>query len=107
MRTLVISDTHIGSRRPVDILRRPEPLAALCEALADIDRLVLLGDLLELRHGPLYDALGDAKPIVEAIGAALPKGSEVVIAAGNHDSALVSPWLARRGALEAPGPLGL
>ncbi len=107
MQTLVISDTHIGSRRPVDILRRPEPLAALCEALAEVDRLVLLGDLLELRHGPLHDALGAAKPIIEAIGSALPKGSEVVIAAGNHDSALVAPWLARRGALQTPPPLGL
>jgi len=106
MRTLVISDTHIGSRRPVDILRRPEPLEALCGALADIDRLVLLGDLLELRHGPLYDALGAARPIIEAIGAALPKGSEVVLVGGNHDSALVSPWLDRRGALEQPAPLG-
>ena len=106
MRTLVISDTHIGSRRPVDILRRPEPLEALCGALADIDRLVLLGDLLELRHGPLYDALDAARPIIEAIGAALPKRSEVVLVGGNHDSALVSPWLDRRGALEQPAPLG-
>ena len=107
MRTLLISDTHIGSRRPVDILRRPEPLEALCAALADIDRLVLLGDLLELRHGPLYDALDAARPIIEAIGAALPKRSEVVLVGGNHDSALVSPWLDRRGALEQPAPLGI
>ncbi len=107
MQTLVISDTHIGSRRPVDILRRPEPLGALCEALADIDRLVLLGDVVELRHGRLYHALGAARPIIEAIGAALPKGSEVVIVAGNHDSALVAPWLSRRAALEEPPPLGL
>ena len=106
MRTLVISDAHIGSRRPVDILRRPEPLAALCTAVAEVDRLVLLGDLLELRHGPLYDALGAAQPIIEAIGDAMAKGSEVVLVGGNHDSALVEPWLARRRALEAPLPLG-
>ena len=107
MRTLVISDTHIGSRRPVDILRRPEPLSALCGALADIDRLVLLGDLLELRQGPLYDVLGVARPIIETIGDALPKGAEVVLVPGNHDSALISPGLARRGALESPPPLGI
>ena len=106
MRTLVISDTHIGSRRPVDILRRPEPLEALCAAVSDVDRLVLLGDLLELRHGPLHDALGAARPIIEAIGGAMQKGSEVVLVGGNHDSALVSPWLARRGSLEGPPPLG-
>ncbi|MSX02022.1 MAG: hypothetical protein F2813_02565 [Actinobacteria bacterium] len=106
MKTLVISDTHIGSRRPVDILRRPEPLAALCEALGEVDRLVLLGDLLELRHGPLRDALAAAKPILEAIGKALPRDAEVVIVSGNHDSELVAPWLARRGALQTPPPLG-
>ncbi len=107
VQTLVISDTHIGSRRPVDILRRPEPLAALCGALGDVDRLVLLGDLLELRHGPLHQALADAKPICEAIGAALGKGAEIVIVSGNHDAAIVAPWLANRGTVEPPPPLGL
>ena len=85
MRTLVITDLHLGSRRPVDILRRPEPLDALCAYLGDVDRLVLLGDVLELRHGPLREALGAARPVFEALGAALPKGAEVVITAGNHD----------------------
>ena len=94
MRTLVISDLHLGSRRPVDILRRPEPLDALCSYLGDIDRLVLLGDVLELRHGPLREALAAAQPVFEALGAALPKGAEVVITAGNHDYPLVAPWLA-------------
>ena len=67
MRTLVISDLHLGSRRPVDILRRPEPLDALCAYLGDVDRLVLLGDVLELRHGPLREAL--------AAGAARVRGA--------------------------------
>ena len=107
MRTLVISDLHLGSRRPVDILRRPEPLDTLCQYIADVDRLVLLGDVLELRHGPLREALAAARPVFEALGAALPKGAEVVITAGNHDYALVSSWLAERGALEEPPPLGL
>jgi hypothetical protein len=107
MRTLVISDLHLGSRRPVDILRRPEPLDALCAFLGDVDRLVLLGDVLELRHGPLREALAAARPVFEALGAALPKGSEVVITAGNHDYALVASWLAERAALEEPPPLGL
>ncbi len=52
VRTLVISDLHLGNRGGNDVLRRPAALAALLEALADIDRLVLLGDLAELmtRH---------------------------------------------------------
>ena len=69
MRTLVVSDLHLGSRRPVDILRRPEPLAQLCDRLAEVDRLILLGDVLELRHGPLRDALAAAQPVMEAIAA--------------------------------------
>ncbi|HEY5142925.1 MAG TPA: metallophosphoesterase [Solirubrobacteraceae bacterium] len=107
MRTLVISDLHLGSRRPVDILRRPEPLDALCSGLREIDRLVLLGDVLELRHGPLREALAAAGPVFEAIGDALRPHAEVVITAGNHDYALVSSWLARRGAETEPEPLGL
>ncbi|MCU0313206.1 MAG: metallophosphoesterase [Solirubrobacteraceae bacterium] len=107
MRTLVISDLHLGSRRPVDILRRPEPLDALCSGLAEIDRLVLLGDVLELRQGPLRDAMAVARPVLEALGAALPKGAEVILTAGNHDHPLVAPWLARRGQAAEPEPLGL
>lgn len=107
MRTLVISDLHLGSRRPVDILRRPEPLDALCARLREVDRLVLLGDVLELRHGPLREALAAARPVFEAIGAALPKRAEIVITAGNHDHALVSPWLAARALEQGPEPLGL
>lgn len=107
MRTLVISDLHLGSRRPVDILRRPEPLDALCAYLRDVERLVLLGDVLELRHGPLREALAAARPVFEAIGDALPKRAEVVITAGNHDHALVAPWLAARALEREPAPLGL
>jgi hypothetical protein len=36
------------------VLRRPELRADLLERLAGVDRLVLLGDLLELRHGPIH-----------------------------------------------------
>ena len=105
--TLVISDLHLGSRRPVDILQRPAPLQALCERLADVDRLVLLGDVLELRQGPMRDALHAARPALEAIGAALPKSAEVLITPGNHDHALIAPWLRDRGLHDAPEPLGL
>jgi hypothetical protein len=52
MRTLVISDLHLGSRRPVDVLRRPEPLDALCAYLRDVDRLVLLCERRSRPPGP-------------------------------------------------------
>jgi len=104
VRTLVVSDLHLGAAPGTDALRRPAPLAALQEAVASADRLVLLGDALELRHGPLRDALAAAEPVFAALGEALgPK--EVVLVPGNHDHALVAPWLARRAEREAPGPL--
>jgi hypothetical protein len=81
--------------------------AALIDAVRDIDRLVLLGDVLELRHGPARDALSAAAPALEAIGAALPAGAEVVIVPGNHDHHLLTPWLGRRFQTATPAPLGL
>src|SRR5262249_21149212 len=88
----------------VDILRRPEPLDALCSGLSGIDRLVLLGDVLELRQGPAREALAAARPAIEAIGAALPKKAEVVITAGNHDYSIVAPWLTGRSLAATPPP---
>src|SRR3981189_2073154 len=106
MRTLIVSDLHLGSVSRSDLLRRPEIRAALIEALADVDRLILLGDVLELRHGPLRDALAAARPFFEEVGGATA-GGEPVVTAGNHDHAFVEPWLARRAEERAPEPLGL
>jgi hypothetical protein len=106
MRTLIVSDLHLGSVSGADLLRRPALRAALLEAVADVDRLVLLGDVLELRHGPLREAMAAARPVFEDLGRALA-GRELIITAGNHDHALVEPWLARRGDEDEPAPLGL
>lgn len=106
MTTLVVSDLHLGSRSQVDVLRRPEPLEALAAAVAEVDRLVILGDVLELRHGPPAEALAVARPVLARLGDALGPGGEIVLVAGNHDHALVAPWLERRTVAGAP-PLGL
>jgi hypothetical protein len=106
MRTLIISDLHLGSVSGADVLRREELRAPLLAALADVDRLVLLGDVLELRHGPPRDAMAAARPFFEDLGRAL-SGRELVITAGNHDHALVEPWLTRRGEDHVPPPLAL
>jgi hypothetical protein len=106
MRTLVISDLHLGSRSRADVLRAERPRAQLAERLASVDRLVLLGDTLELRHGPARLALEAARPALEAIGRALPPKAEVVVVPGNHDHALAAPWLDRRLAEDA-APLRL
>jgi predicted phosphodiesterase len=106
MRTLIVSDLHLGSSADADLLRRAELRAALLEALADVDRLVLLGDVLELRHGPPREAMAAARPFFEDLGRALA-GRELIIAAGNHDHALIEPWLARRAEEDEPPPLAL
>jgi hypothetical protein len=103
MRTLVISDLHLGGRTGVDVLvRDADALHTLTRALADVDRLVLLGDTLELRHGPAREALAAAQPVLEAIGDALAPDASVVLVPGNHDYALAAPWLDAR-----TKPLGL
>ncbi|HSD80065.1 MAG TPA: metallophosphoesterase, partial [Solirubrobacteraceae bacterium] len=108
MRTLVISDLHLGARGAADVLRaEPAALEALAAAVRDADRLVLLGDTLELRHGPPREALDAAAPVLRALGGAHGAGAEVVLVAGNHDHRLVAPWLERRMEAPDPAPLGL
>jgi len=104
MRTLIVSDLHLGSATRVDVLRHLAPRRALLEALDGVDRLVLLGDVLELRHGPRRSAMAAAQPFFEALGDAFA-GREIVVLAGNHDHALVEPWLARRGEHSLPAAL--
>jgi predicted phosphodiesterase len=93
MRTAVVSDLHLGGLANADVARFPEPLEALVEAVADADRLVLLGDIVELRERPIAQALEVSRHVFEALGRALA-GREVVIVPGNHDHALSEPWLA-------------
>ena len=71
MGTLIVSDLHLGARTGIDLLRRERPRDALLEAVAEAERLVLLGDVLELRHGPARDALTAAAPILRALGVAM------------------------------------
>jgi hypothetical protein len=106
MRTLVLSDLHVGSALRADLLRRPELREPLLRAAADADRVVLLGDVIELRHGPAHSALSVARPFFEDLGRALA-GRELVLVAGNHDHALIDPWLAARTELAQGSPLGL
>ena len=105
MSTLIVSDLHLGSGLGSDVLSRPGPRAALLEALEDVERLVLLGDVLELRHRPPRYAMAAARPFFEDLGRVLA-GRELVVSAGNHDHLLVESWLGER-ALRAPEPFAL
>jgi len=82
------------------VLRREPERSALVARLGGFDRLVLLGDTLELRHGPVRAALADAAPVLRELGSSV---GEVVVVPGNHDHALLRGWLERR----VPAPLGL
>ncbi|MCW2968850.1 MAG: hypothetical protein JWM71_2622, partial [Solirubrobacteraceae bacterium] len=105
MRTLVISDLHLGSRLGRDVLRRPAALEALLAAVDDVDRLVLLGDALELTEARPERAAAAALPVLRALGARV---GEVIVVPGNHDRPLVRPWLRSHGvpvAVDAAIPL--
>jgi UDP-2,3-diacylglucosamine pyrophosphatase LpxH len=98
VRTLVISDLHLGARIGRDVLRHPEPLARLLEALDGVERLVLLGDIIELLPGRGGGAPELAEPVLRSIAARLGADREVIVVPGNHDAALVRPWLRAHGA---------
>lgn len=102
MRTLIISDLHLGMTRGNDVLRQREGIEPLLEELKTADRLVLLGDTIEMRDGPVNTILVAARPVLERIGGALRHDAEILITAGNHDHALISPYLQYAG-----NPLGL
>jgi UDP-2,3-diacylglucosamine pyrophosphatase LpxH len=93
MRTLVVSDLHLGARLRHDVLALPEPRRRLLAALEGIDRLVLLGDVVELMEGRPDRALPVAEPILREIGERLGPEREVVLVPGNHDVSMVRPWI--------------
>lgn len=95
MRTLLVSDLHLGNRAGRDVIRQPVARNRLLDALEGVDRLVLLGDTAELRHRHPARSLTAAEPVLRAIGervGARP-GAEVIVVPGNHDRPLLRPWL--------------
>jgi hypothetical protein len=93
--TLVVSDLHLGTRVEIDLLRRADLRAPLVARLRDpaIDRLVVLGDALEMRDRPVHEAAGIAEPALAELGAALGPEGEIVLAGGNHDHNLLAGWI--------------
>jgi hypothetical protein len=104
MKTAIVSDLHLGATSGGDVLRDPEIRAVLTAELGGAERLVLLGDTIELRERPLGAALRLARPALEDLGAAVG-AIEVVLVPGNHDSRLAEPLLDRLSIDEAPLPL--
>lgn len=104
MRTAIVSDLHLGAASGADLLSRPQAFAALADAIDGVDRLVLLGDVLEFRDRPFNEAMEVAKPTLAKL-AGLSAG-EVIVVPGNHDYRLISSWLEGR-ALRGARPLRL
>src|SRR3954469_23036022 len=107
MRTIVVSDLHLGKSGRHDLARRADLRAALLEAVAGADRLVVRGDGLELREAPHREAADIAAPFFAEAGRALGGDGELVVVAGNHDHGLAAGWIDARLQSEPPGFLGL
>jgi Calcineurin-like phosphoesterase len=102
MTTAVVSDLHVGMSRGGDVAASEEARERLIAAVGDADRVVVLGDLLEMREGRLMEVLEIARPLIEALGR-VTAGRTVTIVPGNHDHHLAEPWLTR---LRVDRPLG-
>jgi calcineurin-like phosphoesterase family protein len=107
VRTLVISDLHLGASTGTDLLRRPDLRDPLLEAVRDVDRLVILGDGVELREGPQREVARAAAPFFADVGRALGPDKELLLLAGNHDHGLVAGWIDARLLSEPSGFLDL
>lgn len=97
MRTLVISDLHLGSRTGRDVLRAPVPRARLLEGVRGVERLVLLGDVVELLEARPADAMAIAEPVLRDLGTAMGPAGQIVVVPGNHDRLLIRGWLRAPG----------
>jgi len=104
MRTAVISDLHLGLLSGGDVARNPGVRRILLDELAGADRVVLLGDIVELREHSLGPSLESARPFFEELGATLGE-HEVTIVPGNHDHRFAEPLL--DGLAVEQTPLGL
>jgi predicted phosphodiesterase len=106
MLTAVVSDIHLGKAAGTDLVRRAAVRDLLLEAVAPADRLVLLGDIVELREGPVAAAMATARPFFQALGDAFG-GKPVTIVPGNHDHQLAGSLLDARALDPDCPPLGI
>lgn len=102
MRTLVISDLHLGDRARRDVLRHDAVRQRLREMVAGVDRLVLLGDTLELMQRHPERSMALAEPVVRELGRTLGSEREAIVVPGNHDAPLIRGWALAQG--ERLGP---
>jgi predicted phosphodiesterase len=102
----VISDLHLGAGPGNDLLRAEAFRERLVPELEGADRVVLLGDVVELRDRPIAEVLDAAAPVFSMLAEAVP-GAEVVLVPGNHDHHLFSSWSETRRLRGGEKPMGL
>ncbi|HEX6115753.1 MAG TPA: metallophosphoesterase [Solirubrobacterales bacterium] len=105
-RTVVVSDLHLASTGENDLARVPVFQDRLLAEVEGAERVVLLGDIVELRDRPIGDALAVAAPFFDALGEAAA-GAEVVFVPGNHDHHLFSSWRESERLRAGSGPMEL
>src|SRR5262249_12378093 len=98
MRTAIVSDLHLGAAGGEDIRR------IRLEEIAGADRIVLPGDIGELRDLSLGPSIAASRPFFLELGEATGE-AEVVLVPGNHDHRLAEPLLDQLS-LTGSGPLG-
>ena len=101
MKTAIVSDLHLGGGFGEDLLRDAAIRRVLLDELAGADRLILLGDVLELRELPLATVLDAAQPFFEELGEAMA-GRPTILIPGNHDHRLAEPLLEQLALAGAP-----
>ena len=108
VRTLVISDLHLGASTRADLLRRPELREPLLEAVA---RRRPAGDprrrARAARRPAPRRARARRRRCSRSSARALGRDGELLMLAGNHDHGLVAGWIDGRLLTEPPGFLGL
>jgi hypothetical protein len=95
VRSLVVSDLHLGAASQGDVLRHSGVRRRLLEEVARADQVVLLGDVLELRGTPAPQVLEHAAPALADIGEAAGD-ARVVVVPGNHDHRPAADWIEHR-----------
>ena len=93
MATALVSDLHLGTVLDIDLARRDEVRERLVAAVEGADHVVVLGDLLELRQGPVARVLELAEPFLDALAGAVD-GRRLTVVPGNHDYQLAERWIA-------------
>src|SRR3712207_7581501 len=104
--TLLISALPLGAASSAALLRRAYLREPLLEAVRDVDRLVILGDGLELRDGPQRSAPRLAGALFAELGRALGRDGGLLVLAGNHDHGLGGGLVDGGGADRRPGVPG-